>query len=232
MEMGEFLSHANVNVLYYNSIMIPKIIEEKKLWKQGYRFVACVDEAGRGPLAGPVVACAVVLLPKPGLGRRPKPGLGRVRDSKKLSPKRREEVYKTVKEHPAIQWGIGIVSEKVIDKINIFQATKLAMKRAVANLERNTPVDFLIVDGNMSIDMPIPQESIVKGDEKVFSCALASIIAKVTRDRMMLRYHKKYPQYGFDKHKGYGTKLHIATLKQHGPCPIHRRSFTPVQKRA
>ncbi len=224
--------------------MIPKITEERKLWKQGYRFVACIDEAGRGPLAGPVVAAAVIL------PRYPRPGLGKLRDSKKLSAKRREEIYTKVIHHPGIQWGIGIVSEKVIDKINIFQATKLAMQKAVLELDKkikagvfsknphNTNlcyskemyyIDFLIVDGNMELEkIQIPQKAIVKGDEKVFSCALASVMAKVTRDKMMVRYHKKYPQYGFDRHKGYGTRLHVARLKRYGPCPIHRRSFAPV----
>ncbi len=203
--------------------------EEKKLWKQGYQFVACIDEAGRGPLAGPVVACAVVLT-KPSLGH-PKLGLSKLRDSKKLSPKRREEIYAKIMHHHGIWWGIGIVSETVIDKINIFQATRLAMKKALANLQKKTPVDFLIVDGNKKLSfMNMPCKAIVKGDEKVFSCALASIIAKVTRDRMMLRYHKKYPQYGFDRHKGYGTKLHFTMLKKYGPCEIHRKSFAPMNK--
>ncbi len=223
--------------------MSPKIIEERKLWKQGYRFIACVDEVGRGPLAGPVVAAAVIL-PRPGLGY-PRPGLGKLRDSKKLSPKRREEIYTKIKKHPVIQWGIGVVSEKITDKINILQATQLAMKKALLNLEtklQKSPhitksryskkrlyIDYLIVDGNMKLEkIQIPQKAIVKGDEKVFSCALASIIAKVTRDRMMVRYHKKYPQYGFDRHKGYGTKFHFKALQQLGPCPIHRMSFNPL----
>ena len=200
--------------------------EERKLWEQGYRFVAWIDEVGRGPLAGPVVAAAVCLnLVKKSLItlRMHFPCL---RDSKKLSPKRREEIYRGVEKHPAIQWGIGIVSEKVIDKINIFQATKLAMKRALMRLGKT---DYIILDGNIQLNLPIPQKAIVKGDEKVFSCALASIIAKVTRDRMMLRYHKQYPQYGFDKHKGYGTKRHCAMLRLHGPCAIHRKTFSPVR---
>ena len=200
--------------------------EERKLWEQGYRFVACVDEVGRGPLAGPVVAAAVCLnLVKKSLIKL-RMNFPRLRDSKKLSSKRREEIYRGVEKHPAIQWGIGIVSEKVIDKINIFQATKLAMKRALRRLGK---MDYLVLDGTIQLNLPIPQKAIVKGDEKVFSCALASIIAKVTRDRMMLRYHKQYPQYGFDKHKGYGTKLHCAMLRLHGPCAIHRKTFSPVR---
>ena len=228
--------------------------EEKKLWKQGYQYIACIDEVGRGPLAGPMVAAAVCFVPKLVRDKENLISLSfpRLRDSKKLSPKRREEVYEKIKRYPGIQWGIGIVSEKVIDKINIYQATKLAMQKAVFELDKklqaaNFPknshntkpcysrglyyVDFLIVDGNMHLEkIPIPQKAIVKGDEKVFSCALASIIAKVTRDRIMVRYHKKYPQYGFDKHKGYGTPHHIAMLKKHGPCPLHRKTFSPVSK--
>lgn len=211
--------------------MIPKTIEERKLWEQGYSNVACVDEVGRGPLAGPVVAAAVCLTPKLSLPKLHLISLSfsRLRDSKKLSPKRREEVYKTVKEHSEIQWGIGVVSEKLVDKMNIFQATKLAMKKAIANLQKKISVDFLVIDGNMKIDLPIHQKSIIKGDEKVFSCALASIVAKVTRDRMMVRYHKEYPQYGFNRHKGYGTKLHLQKLRRFGPCPIHRRTFAPLK---
>ena len=220
--------------------------EEKKLWEQGYRFVACVDEVGRGPLAGPVVAAAVCLnLVKKSLItlRMHFPCL---RDSKKLSPKRREEIYRGVEKHPAIQWGIGIVSEKVIDKINIFQATQLAMRKAISHLEAKLQknhyitkpryskkmlyIDFLIVDGNKELSfMNTPCKAIVKGDEKVFSCALASIIAKVIRDRMMLKYHAQYPKYGFNLKKGYGTALHLEKLKKYGPCKIHRRSFSPCK---
>lgn len=239
---GEFL-------IEYAKMKYPNLSEEKKLWGRGFRFVACIDEVGRGPLAGPVVTAAVCLnLVKDSLTKL-RISFPRLKDSKQLSPKRREEIYKKVKKYPAIQWGIGIISEKVIDKINIYQATKLAMKRAVRNLEKKLIqrhqykysdscysrkhyiIDFLIVDGNMELGgIQIPQKAIVKGDEKVFSCALASIIAKVARDRMMVRYHKKYPQYGFDRHKGYGTSLHLAMLKKYGPCPIHRMSFSLLQK--
>ena len=131
-----------------------------------------------------------------------------LKDSKKLSPKKREEIYKIITKHSAIEWGTGRVSEKIIDKINILEATKLAMKKALLNLERkmievrSLSFDYLILDGRMSLDLAIPQKSIVKADEKVFSCALSSIIAKVERDRIMMCYHKKYPCYGFDKHKG------------------------------
>ena len=194
----------------------PNFREEKKLWRKGYKVVVGIDEAGRGPLAGSVVAAAVCLL------ENSLP----VKDSKKLTPKKRKEIYEMLKQDPNIEWGIGRVSEKVIDRINILEATKLAMRRAVRNLERKcSNADFLLIDGNFGINLDVPQKSIIKADEKVFSCAAASIVAKVSRDKMMLRYHKKYPQYGFDKHKGYPTKLHRQIIKQCGFCKIHRKSF-------
>lgn len=203
--------------------------EEKKLWKKGFKKVVCLDEAGRGPLAGPVVAAAVSLVANSKLK------ISNLKDSKKLSPKKREKIFEMIKKNKEIEWGIGIVSEKVIDKINIFEATKLAMKKALKNCKlqiqngRFKKKIFLIIDGNFKLDLPIPQKSVVKGDEKVFSCALASIIAKVTRDRIMQRYHKKYPKYRFDLHKGYPTKFHLKMLKKIGPCKIHRKSFWPVK---
>lgn len=204
----------------------PNFNEEKKLWRKGHRMVVGIDEAGRGPLAAPVVAAAVFVKTS-----KVRKLLKEARDSKKLTPKKREEVYQILKEIPEIEWGIGRVSEKVIDRINILEATKLAMKRAVKNLERKfSGVDFLLIDGNFGINLDVPQKSIIKADEKVFSCVLASIVAKVTRDRAMIRYHKKYPQYGFDKHKGYPTKLHRRMIRRHGLSKIHRKSFRPCQK--
>lgn len=198
--------------------------EEKKLWRKGYKKIACLDEAGRGPLAGPVVA-AVVIVKKFPISNFQFP---KIKDSKKLSPKKREEFYKILTKHPGIEWGIGKVSEKVIDKINILEATKLAMKKAIQKL--NKKPKFLIIDGNFKINLLIPQKSIIKADEKVFSCAVASIIAKVKRDRIMRRYHKQYPEYGLDKHKGYPTKRHRKMLKKYGPCKIHRKTFKTVKK--
>lgn len=200
--------------------MSPTFEEEKKLWKNGYKRVACLDEAGRGPLCGPVTAAAVTVRQFAIFNSQ----FAKIKDSKKLSPKKREEFYKIITKHPAIRWGIGIISEKVIDKINILEATKLAMIKATRQLKGKP--DFLILDGKMEIDLPISQKSIVKADEKVFSCAAASIIAKVTRDRIMMLYHKKYPKYRFDLHKGYGTKLHYKMLHKYGPCQIHRKSYT------
>jgi ribonuclease HII len=204
----------------------PNLKEEKRLWKKGFKVVVGLDEAGRGPLAGPVVAAAVSIIPNP------KFKISKIRDSKKLTPQKREELYRWITQCPFVEWGIGKVSEKVIDRINIFEATKLAMKKAIFNLERKLKrkADFLILEGNFKIDLPIPQKSIIKGDEKVLSCAMASIIAKVTRDKIMEKYAKKFPEYGFEKHKGYGTKFHLKMLKRYGPCPIHRRSFLPVAK--
>ncbi len=196
----------------------PNFQEEKKLWRKGFKRVAGLDEAGRGPLAGPVTAAAVILK------RLWKLDFNNIKDSKKLSAKKREEFYKILTKHPAIKWGIGVVSERIIDRINILEATKLAMAKAVKKLK----VDFLLLDGNFKINSKIPQKSIIKGDEKVFSIAAASILAKVARDRIMVRYHKKYPQYRFDIHKGYPTKYHCKMIRKYGPCKIHRKTFHPV----
>ncbi len=239
-------------VLYKYSMRKPNFQEEKKLWKKGYKYVVGLDEAGRGPLAGPVTAAAVLLnskiknqkstlrlaqgCPEQGRGTKFKiQNLKEVNDSKKLTPKKREELYKILIKHPDIKWGIGIVSERIIDKINILEATKLAMEKAINNLKCKNQKskcrpDFLILDGNFRINSSILQKSIIKGDERVFSIAAASILAKVTRDRIMKRYHLKYPCYGFDQHKGYPTKYHQKILKRYGPCKIHRKTFRPIKK--
>lgn len=182
--------------------------------------MVCLDEAGRGPLAGPVVAAAVLTL-----NTKYKILNTEVRDSKKLSQKQRERIYRYIIKNPNMEWGIGKVSEKVIDKVNILEATKLAMKKAVKNLETKSKIDFLILDGKMELNLNIPQKSIVKADEKVFSCSAASILAKVTRDRIMEKLHNNYPQYGFKRHKGYPTRYHVKMLKKYGRCAIHRNSF-------
>ncbi len=190
---------------------------EKSLNNSGYNSIAGVDEAGRGPLAGPVVAGAVILK-----GFKFK---ARIDDSKKLSARQREEAYLEIVKKSFI--GVGIVDEKTIDRINIYQATKRAMCLAISKLE--IPPDYVIVDGNMKINTKCPLKCIVGGDSKSLSIAAASIIAKVTRDRIMLDLDKTYPQYGFARHKGYGTKSHIEALNNHGPSPIHRKSFRPVK---
>lgn len=179
-------------------------------------LVAGVDEAGRGPLAGPVIAAAVIL-----------PIDLDVTDSKKLTPKRREALFKEIMSDARIEVGVGIVEEKRIDEINILAATMEAMQIAVGAL--NVRPESCLIDGNKVPELEMPAEAIVKGDAKVKSIGAASIVAKVLRDRLMLGYHEKYPEYGFDKHMGYGTKKHLEALSQFGPCPIHRMTFAPVR---
>ncbi|HEX9722568.1 MAG TPA: ribonuclease HII [Candidatus Paceibacterota bacterium] len=213
------------------------------------QVIVGIDEAGRGPLAGPVVASAFVFLNTKYLIHN----TYNLRDSKLLSPKQRELIYAQLSQNSQVEWGIGAVSEKQIDKINIFQATRLAMKKAVLALERKLQkrsenslankvrdrafrlpvriIDFLVIDGNMLLDLPIRQKAIVKADATILQCMAAGIVAKVTRDRLMLRLHKKYPRYGFDRHKGYGTPQHLEMLRVHGPSPIHRMSFNPCKQR-
>jgi len=197
---------------------VPSFRYEKFLRKKGYDLIAGVDEVGRGPLAGPLVAAAVILPQKVKL-----PGLN---DSKLLSPAKREELFVQIKKF-AVSIGIAKASHKLVDKLNVHQANLLAMKMAVFAL--SVSADYLLIDGARNkLDLSIPQTAINKGDRKCACIAAASIIAKVTRDRLMVRYHKKYPEYGFDRHKGYGTELHVQRLLKHGPCPIHRRSFAPL----
>jgi ribonuclease HII len=187
---------------------------ESQLWTTGKKYIAGIDEAGRGPLAGPVVAAAVIFTQNIII-----PG---VNDSKKLSPARREMLYDLILEK-ALAIGLGICDEKVIDEINILQATYRAMKKAVASL--SIQPDHVLVDGRLISDFDLPQTAIVRGDGKCFSIAAASIIAKVTRDRMMVEYDNHYPEYGFAQHKGYPTKKHVHAIIKHGLCPIHRTSF-------
>ncbi|MBD3384549.1 ribonuclease HII [candidate division KSB1 bacterium] len=188
---------------------------ETSLWKRGYAFVAGIDEAGRGPLAGPVVAAAVVF-PKE------QPLLTHVIDSKKLSSKRRSELMPLIRQN-AVAVGIGIVSEKIIDNLNILQATLLAMQQAIEDLTLEP--DYLLIDGNRAPDTPVVSQTLVGGDGLSMSVAAASIVAKVTRDNMMIEYDKKYPCYGFARHKGYPTWHHRHCIIKHGICPLHRRSF-------
>ena len=187
---------------------------ENSLYAEGYKAICGVDEAGRGPLAGPVCAAAVIL-PK-GLEL---PGLN---DSKKLTDKKRRELFPIIKEQ-AIAYGIGFASHEEIDKINILQATYLAMERAIAQLEGKA--DFALIDGNRAKDFGLPVRTVVKGDSLSASIAAASILAKVTRDDIMMEMAEKYPQYGFEVHKGYGTKAHYEALRAHGHSEIHRMSF-------
>jgi len=201
----------------------PNFREENRLYKKGYKIIVGIDEAGRGPLAGPVVACAFYFIK---VEDGPRPYSGIVKDSKQLTDRQREEIYGLLKKDSSVKWGIGRVYQKTIDKINIFESSKLAMQRAVINLQKKcSNIDFLLIDGNFKINSKISQKPIIKGDEKIFSIAAASIIAKVTRDRMMINYCKKYPDYYFDKHKGYPTKLHRNLIKKYGICRLHRRTF-------
>lgn len=185
--------------------------------KEGFDLMAGMDEAGRGPLAGPVVA-ATVILPQ---GIR----IDGIRDSKKIPEAERERLYEEISFY-AIDIGVGIVEADEIDRINILQATKLAMHNAI-NCLKNRP-DIILIDALRIPSINIRQMSIIKGDAKSASIAAASIIAKVTRDRIMARHHETYPHYGFDRHKGYGTKVHLDMIIKHGPCPIHRKSFKGV----
>ena len=187
---------------------------EKELYEKEIEYIAGIDEAGRGPLCGPVVSAAVIL----------KKGdyIEGVNDSKKLSEKKREKLFDEIKER-AVAIGIGIVDEKTIDEINILEATRLAMKKAVENLE--VAPQHVLVDAEKKVPIDVPYTPIIKGDALSVSIAAASIIAKVTRDRMLYEMDKKYPEYGLAKNKGYGTKAHIEAIKQYGLTEIHRKSF-------
>ena len=196
-------------------LRLEKMLEyEKDLYSKGYEYICGIDEAGRGPLCGPVVAAAVIL----------KKGdkIEGVNDSKKLSEKKREQVYEAIKES-AVAYSVGIVDEKTIDEINILEATRLAMKKAVEGL--STKAEYALVDAEKKVPIDIPYTPIVKGDALSESIAAASIIAKVTRDRMIIELDKKYREYNFAKNKGYGTKQHTDAIKEYGLCPAHRRSF-------
>lgn len=189
--------------------------DEQALYNDKIQYICGIDEAGRGPLAGPVVVGAVIL-PKDSL-------IEGINDSKKISEKKREKIYEEIIKN-AISYSVGIVDQKEIDELNILNATKLALKKAIQGLD--VKPDLIMVDALTNIDTcGIPYKSIIKGDAKEYSIAAASIIAKVTRDRMMLEWDKVYPEYGFAKHKGYGTAAHIQVIKEKGPCMLHRRSF-------
>ena len=192
-----------------------KFLFERELHEKGYKLVCGVDEVGRGPLAGPVV-CAAVIMPEGDI-------IEGVDDSKKLSAKKREKLARLIREK-AVAWAICRVEPQVIDRINILQATRLCMKNAVESLK--IPPDFVLTDGNMTLDICVPQESIIKGDASCYCIGAASIIAKVERDALMAEYAAVYPGYGFEKNAGYGTAAHIDAIRRLGLTPIHRRSFT------
>ena len=189
---------------------------DEEFFKKGIKYIAGIDEAGRGPLAGPVVV-ACVIMPEDSM-------IEGVNDSKKISEKKREKLYDLILEE-AVSYGIGIINQEEIDEINILRATKKALTMALTQMEIKPNV--ILVDALTGIDtLGIPYKSIIKGDANSYSIAAASIIAKVTRDRIMREWDKVYPEYGFAGHKGYGTAKHIEAIKQYGLCPLHRRSFT------
>ena len=189
---------------------------EEEIYNTGVETICGIDEAGRGPLAGPVVVAAVIM-PRDSF-------IEGVNDSKKVSEKKRELLYDLITKE-AIAWGVGIIDQKEIDRINILNATKEGLTTAIKNLE--VKPDRIIVDALKGIDtLGIPYTYIIKGDAKCYSIAAASIIAKVTRDRIMRQWDEIYPQYGFEKHKGYGTAMHMQAIREYGLCPLHRRSFT------
>jgi ribonuclease HII len=204
------------------TLLLEKLLafDQQEAPPKGGGWLAGVDEAGRGPLAGPVVAAAVILL-KPET-------LAGINDSKKLSAERREELYVRIARSSIV--GIGFSDEKQIDEINIYEATRLAMKKAVLNLS-HTPTS-LLVDGPMRLDLELEQKGVIHGDGKSASIAAASIVAKVFRDHWMRKLHELYPAYGFHNHKGYGTVEHMQVLKERGPSAIHRHSFAPVREAA
>jgi ribonuclease HII len=202
---------------------------EKDLLTQNLTCIAGVDEAGRGPLAGPVVAVAVIL-PADWITQGVPPQLEGLNDSKQLTEAQREKYFEVITTTPGIQYGIAQVDSTVIDQINILKATWRAMVEALAKLE-NKP-QHVLVDGNRVRAITLPQTPIVKGDARSYSIAAASVLAKVTRDRMMLAYDRQWPEYGFAKHKGYGTAEHLQAIVSHGPCAIHRLTFAPLKKPA
>lgn len=201
---------------------------ERDLWSRQFTLVAGVDEAGRGPLAGPVVAAAVILpttWANGGFDQR----LAELNDSKQLTETQRENFFAIITTHPDLRFAIAIVDAATIDRINILQATHRAMNEALAKLQPQP--QHVLVDGRPVKSMTLPQTALVKGDSRSYSIAAASVLAKVTRDRMMLEFDAQFPGYGFAIHKGYGVPQHLAAIEKLGPCPIHRMSFAPLKAR-
>ena len=206
------------------SRIIPSFKSERLLFTRGFQYIAGIDEVGRGSLAGPVVAAAVILPMK-----RKLENLKGVRDSKELTPAKREYLNKLIQE-VAIDIGVGVISPQIIDAINILNATRLAMHEAVQKLSHQP--DYLLVDGMALPGILIAQQAIIRGDKSCLSIACASIVAKVTRDHMMTELSNTYPDYGFQQHKGYGTRSHLECINKLGPTPVHRYSFSPVRNMA
>ena len=194
---------------------------EKEFWDKGLKYIGGVDEVGRGPLIGPVVTACVVL--------DENFKLEGLTDSKKLTEKKREKFFDYIINN-CVAYGIGECSPEEIDKYNILEATKIAMKKAIDKVKKQLPLDYVLIDGNMKFDMDTPYMSIVKGDAKSISIAAASVVAKVTRDRMMIELDKKYPMYGFKSHKGYPTKKHIDAVLEYGLIDGYRKTFSPISE--
>ena len=201
---------------------------ETALWQQGLSFVAGVDEAGRGPLAGPVVAAAVIF-PKHWDEKKFDDRLCDLNDSKQLTEAQRENYFAILTSHPEIHNAVAVVDAATIDRINILRATHRAMNDALAQLHPQP--DHVLVDGRPVKSMTLPNTTLVKGDSRSYSIAAASVLAKVTRDRIMFEFDKKFPGYGFAEHKGYGTPQHLAAIAARGPCEIHRKSFAPMKQK-
>ncbi len=213
-------------------MILPNTKKEKELRESGFEIIIGVDEVGRGPLAGPVVAGAAWVNPE--ILERDFEGRELIRDSKKLSEKQRNKIHKFIKKDNNFILGIGEVSVEMIDKINILNASLLAMRLAVdevmEKMKNTQGKTCVLIDGNKNIpNLDLEQKLFAKGDQRIFSIATASIYAKVYRDELMMKYHQEFPEYGFDQHKGYGTKIHMEQLKKLGACAIHRKSFAPVR---
>ena len=205
---------------------VDRLQYEREHVARGLTRLAGVDEAGRGPLAGPVVASAVVM-PESWIEEGIPESLRRLNDSKQINEKVREELFEVISLEQCVEHAIGIIDAPLIDEINILQATHRAMNDALSKL--TSPVQHALVDGRPVRTLTVAQTAIIKGDAKSYTIAAASILAKVTRDRLMIQYDQKYPGYGFAGHKGYGTKAHRSAIEELGPCPIHRMSFTPLK---
>jgi len=212
-------------------MIYPDLEKEKYYWEQGADFVVGVDEAGRGPLAGPVVAGAVVVFPEVVDGIAESADFDLIRDSKTLSFRQRQRAYDLIA--GSFPFGVGWSSHETVDRVNIIQATYLAMRKAISDLRKKLGAEaqILLIDGRSIIpNITLKQKNVIDGDKIVFSISAASIVAKVTRDQMMLKLHEKFPNYGFARHKGYGTKLHFEMIRKYGPCEVHRKSFGLFRK--
>jgi ribonuclease HII len=212
MSQHDLFSAQDANEDQYRSI-------ERRLWHGGFYTLCGVDEAGRGPLAGPVVACACIL---------PHRASSKFRDSKQIPAPERNMLYKKLIGDARVIYSVSIIDAKTIDEINILRATLLAMKKAIETLSKKP--DFVLVDGRDTPPISLPCQAIIKGDSHSRSIAAASIIAKEVRDEIMNKYHEEYPEWGFREHKGYGTEEHLQAIEKYGLCPIHRRSFAPVSR--